>query len=124
VDLAKGHGIPVMMHSCGSSSWAFGDFVEMGISVVDTLQPDAHAMAPTYLKREWGDRLAFHGCISTGGVLVNGTVAEVEAMVRETMETMKPGGGYAFAPTHMLQDNTPTGNAVALYAAARRYGGY
>ena len=124
VDLAKHHGIPVMMHSCGSSSWAYDDFVEMGISVVDTLQPDAHAMAPAHLKARWGGRLAFHGCISTGGVVVNGSADEIEAMVRETMDTMKPGGGYAFAPTHMLQDNTPTGNVVALYDAARRYGAY
>jgi len=29
-DFAKAHGIYVMMHSCGSSSWAYEDFIEMG----------------------------------------------------------------------------------------------
>ena len=37
VDLAKHFGIPVMMHSCGSSSWAYDDFIEMGITVVDNV---------------------------------------------------------------------------------------
>jgi len=35
-----------------------------------------------------------------------------------------PGGGYCFAPTHLLQDNTPTENAVAMYDAGKRYGKY
>jgi len=35
-----------------------------------------------------------------------------------------PGAGYALAPTHMLQDNSPTENVVAMYEAARRLGVY
>ena len=31
VDLAKSFDLPVMIHPCGSSSWAFEDFLEMGI---------------------------------------------------------------------------------------------
>jgi uroporphyrinogen decarboxylase len=45
-------------------------------------------------------------------------------MARETLETMMPGGGYAFSPTHMLQDNSPTENVVALYETAKKYGTY
>ncbi len=124
VDLGRSFGIPVMMHSCGSSSWAFDDFLEMGITVVDTLQPEARDMAPALLKSRWGDRLSFHGCISTGGTLAAGTVEETVRMIRETLETMMPGGGYALSPTHMLQDNSPTENVVAMYEAARRWGAY
>ena len=46
VDLAQSFGITVMIHTCGSSSWAYEDFIEMGIGVVDTLQPEARDMAP------------------------------------------------------------------------------
>jgi uroporphyrinogen decarboxylase len=45
-------------------------------------------------------------------------------MARETLEVMMPRGGYAFSPTHMLQDNSPTENVVALYDAARHWGAY
>jgi uroporphyrinogen decarboxylase len=124
VDLAKHFEIPVMMHSCGSSSWAYEDFLEMGITVVDTLQPEAKDMSPEYLKARFGGRLAFHGCISTAGVVAHGTPAEVTTEVCSTLEVMMPGGGYAFSPTHMLQDNSSTENVVAMYEAAHRYGRY
>lgn len=124
VKLAKSFNIPVMIHSCGSSSWAYEDFIQMGISAVDTLQPEAKDMAPAYLKQTFGSRLAFHGCISTAGPVAFGTVEEVVRYCRETLEVMMPGGGYCFAPTHQLQDNSPTENVVAMYETARKFGVY
>ena len=76
------------------------------------------------LKKEYGDRLAFHGCISTAGPVAFGSVADVEADCLRTLEVMMPGGGYCFAPTHSLQDNSPTENVVAMYDAAHKYGRY
>jgi uroporphyrinogen decarboxylase len=124
VDLGKQFNIPVAVHSCGSSSWAFEDFIDMGIRVVDTLQPEAADMAPAYLKKRFGGRLAFHGMISTAGPLAYGTPDDVVRCVRETLAIMKPGGGYALAPTHAIQDNSPTENVVAMYQAAREFGKY
>lgn len=124
VDLAKSHGIPVMLHSCGSSSWAFDDFIEMGVGIIDTLQPEVKDMAPAYLKERYGEKLAFHGCISTAGAVAYGTAAETAENVRQTLEIMMPGGGYALAPTHHLQDNSPTENVVALYETALHCGYY
>lgn len=124
VDAAKTYDLPVMIHCCGSSSWAFEDFIAMGIKVVDTLQPEAHNMSPAYLKRTYGRRLACHGCISTAGPVEHGTLEEVRADVTSTLQTMMPGGGYLFAPTHCLQDDTPTENAVAMYQLAHTVGRY
>ncbi len=124
VDLAKSYNLPVMIHTCGCSSWAYEDFIAMGINVVDTLQPEAANMSTAYLKKTFGGRLAFHGCISTAGVLSFGTVDQVIADCRKTLEIMMPGGGYCFAPTHSIQDNSPTENVVAMYDVARRYGRY
>jgi len=124
IDLAKSFDLPVMIHSCGSSSWAFEDFIEMGINAVDTLQPEAKNMAPEYLKARFGGRLAFHGCISTAGPVAYGTVDETVAYCRRTLDIMKPGGGYCFAPTHMLQDNSPTENVLAMYDTAMECGRY
>ncbi|MBN1341269.1 MAG: hypothetical protein JXQ73_01240 [Phycisphaerae bacterium] len=124
VDLAKSFDLPVMIHTCGSSSWAYEDFIEMGIDAVDTLQPEPVNMHPRYLKDHFGGRLAFHGCISTAGPVAYGTVRDVIDDCRQTLEIMMPGGGYCFAPTHCLQDNSPTENVTAMYEAAHRYGRY
>jgi uroporphyrinogen decarboxylase len=124
VDLANSYHIPTMIHTCGSSSWAYEDFIEMGIKAVDTLQPEAKNMSPEYLKAHFGGRLAFHGCISTAGPVAYGTEQEVTDYCCHTLEVMMPGGGYCFAPTHMLQDNSPTENVLAMYAAGHKYGVY
>jgi uroporphyrinogen decarboxylase len=124
IDLANKYNIPVMLHSCGSSSWAFDDLIEMGMSVIDTLQPEAQDMAPGYLKATFGDKLSFHGCISTAGPLAYGSVDDVVKNVRETLAVMMPNGGYIMAPTHQIQDNTPVENVVAAYEAVRKYGVY
>ena len=124
VHLAQSFHLPVMIHTCGSSSWAYEDFIAMGISVVDTLQPEAAHMSPTYLKQTFGGRLAFHGCISTAGAVSFGTTAQVRAECASTLKIMMPGGGYCFAPTHMLQDNSPVENVLAMYDTARTQGVY
>ncbi|MDO8685320.1 MAG: uroporphyrinogen decarboxylase family protein, partial [Clostridiales bacterium] len=123
-DLAKAFSIPAMLHSCGSSSWAFDDLIEIGVNIVDTLQPEAKDMNPAYLKKRFGDRLAFHGCISTAGPVAYGSVQDVVDNVREVLEIMMPGGGYCFSPTHALQDNSPVENVIAMYETALRYGYY
>lgn len=124
VDIARRRNIPLMIHCCGSSSWAFDDFIEMGISVVDTLQPEAVNMAPAFLKRKYGDKLAFNGCISTAGAMAYGSVQDAVEDVKQTLEIMKPGGGYCLSPTHWIQDNSPTENVIAVYEAALKYGVY
>jgi len=124
VDLAGQYDVPVMIHCCGSSSWAFDDFIEIGIKIVDTLQPEAKDMSPAYLKKTYGEKLSFHGCISTAGPMAYGTVKDTMNYVKETLEIMKPGGGYVMAPTHMIQDNTPTENVIAAYEATLKFGVY
>lgn len=124
VDVAKAYDLPVMVHTCGSSSWAYEDFIEMGIRAVDTLQPEAVNMEPEYLKKTFGGRLVFHGCISTAGPVATGTVEETRAYCERILEIMMPGGGYCFAPTHCLQDNSPTENVVAMYEVGRERGKY
>jgi uroporphyrinogen decarboxylase len=124
VDLAKSFNLPVMIHSCGSNSWAFDDFIEMGINAIDTLQPEATRMEPRYLKERWGNKLAFHGCISTAGPVATAGPEETVANAKAILEIMMPGGGYMFAPTHALQDDSPTANVVELYRAAAEIGRY
>lgn len=124
IDLAKSFKLPVMIHTCGSSSWAYEDFIEMGIDAVDTLQPEAAGMSPQSLAERFGGRLSFHGCISTAGALAGGTPEAVGRNVRDTLDIMMPTRSYMLSPTHMIQDNTPVENVIALYDAARAYGVY
>lgn len=122
--LAAAYGLPSIIHTCGSSSWAYEDFIEIGIRGVDTLQPEAAHMKPAELAARFGGRLNFRGCISTAGPLAYGTAKETEAVCRDTLDIMMACRGYHFAPTHAIQDNTPVENVVAMYNAAHTYGRY
>ena len=124
VDLANTYNLPVIIHTCGSSSWAYDSFIQMGIKGVDTLQPEAVNMSPSYLKNHFKGKLCFRGCISTAGPLAYGTTAEVEEDCQKTLSIMMDGYGYHFAPTHAIQDNSPTENVIAMYNAVHRYGIY
>lgn len=123
-DLAKRYDIPTLLHTCGSSSWAYEDYIETGLTGVDTLQPEAANMSPEYLKKTFGGRLVFHGCISSTGALSFGTPDDVEEDCQNVLTTMMPGGGYAFSPTHCLQDNTPLENVIRMYKTVHQYGWY
>ena len=124
VGLAEAYAIPVLIHTCGSSSWVYEDFIEMGVRGVDTLQPEAANMSPAYLAAHFGGRLNFRGCISTAGPLAFGTAAETAAVCLQTLKTLMPCRGYHFAPTHAIQDNTPVENVLAMYQAAHNFGTY
>lgn len=124
VQLADSWQLPTMVHSCGSSSWAYNDFIDMGVRVVDTLQPEAVDMSPAHLKATYGGNLAFHGCVSTAGPVAAGSREETVASVEEVLRVMMPGAGYALSPTHMLQDNSPTENVLAVYETALSKGRY
>lgn len=124
VDIAAAYNIPTIIHTCGSSCWAYEDFIEMGIKGVDTLQPEAANMSPAYLTQHFGGRLNFRGCISTAGPLAYGTAKETEQICKDTLEIMMPYRGYHFAPTHAIQDNSPVENVIAMYNAVHKYGCY
>ena len=40
------------------------------------------------------------------------------------LRILMPNGAYCFAPTHQLQDNSPTENVVAMYDTARDFERY
>jgi uroporphyrinogen decarboxylase len=124
IGLAASYGLPVMLHTCGSSSWAYEEYIGSGLKGVDTLQPEAAKMEPRYLKDTFGGRLFFHGCISTAGPLAFGTLEETVQNCKDILDIMMPGYGYCFSPTHSLQDNSPTENVIAAYKTAHTYGRY
>lgn len=124
IDLAKAYQVPIIMHSCGCTSWVFEELISMGLSGVDTLQPEVVRMDPRYIVDHFGGRLNFRGCISTAGPLAYGTPADVDAVCRDTLAIMMEKRGYHFAPTQKIQNNTPPENTVAMLQAAHRYGRY
>jgi uroporphyrinogen decarboxylase len=117
---AAAHPVKIMYHSCGAVYPLIGAFVdEMGIDVLNPLQPRAAGMDTARIKAEFGNRLSFHGGIDIQHTLPNGTPEEVQAEVRERCRILGEGGGYICTSAHYIQADTPLENIVAMYTAPR-----
>jgi len=120
VQLAKRYGVKVMLHSCGAIHELIPDLIEMGIGILNPIQVRAKGMNPIELKREYGDKLSFHGGIDIQQTLPYGTPKDVRAEVRERIQTLGRGGGYILCTTHNIQPDTPLINILAMYEEAKK----
>jgi len=114
----------IFFHSCGSIYKLIPMFIECGLDILDPLQTRAAEMDMDRIKREFGDKLVFHGAIDIQQVLPFGTVDQVIEEVKLRIKQLAPGGGFILAPTHTLQDDTPPENIVAMCEAVNKYGRY
>ncbi len=104
-----------MMHSCGSTRALQPRLIDMGLDILDAVQPEPVGMDPAALKNDFGDRLTFCGMISTQDTLPHGSVERCRAEARHRIDVVGKGGGYIFAPAHCVQPDTPIENLLAVY---------
>jgi uroporphyrinogen decarboxylase len=123
-ELARRHGAKTMYHTCGYVLPLVEDFIEAGLDILQSLQPQAMGEQLATLKREYGADLCFQGGIDIQGVLPHGGPAEVDAHVRQTAALLGEGGGYIFGTAHNILPDTPVENILALVEAYRKYGRY
>jgi uroporphyrinogen decarboxylase len=117
---AAAHPVKIMYHSCGAVYPLIGAFAdEMGIDVLNPLQPRAAGMDLARIKREFGARLAFHGGVDIQQTLPYGSPEAVRAEVQERCRVLGEDGGYICASAHYIQADTPLENIVALYTSRR-----
>jgi len=79
-------------------------------------------MDPIELKKDFGDRLSFSGCVGTQTTLPFGTPDEIRAKVKLYCEEVGKGGGLWIAPTHLVEPEVPWENIMAFIQAANDYG--
>ena len=122
--LQKNPAGKLMLHSCGNVRLFIPSWIEMGLDVLDPIQPRAVGMEPEGLKRDFGKQLVFHGGIDIQHTLPFGTPDEVRAEVQRYIQILGPGGGYIVAPAHNVQNDVPAANLVAMRDAVVNEGVY
>jgi len=118
IDLAHHYGARSMLHCCGDSHDLMPAFIEMGLDILDSMQPEPAGMNPEKIRAACKGKLAFCGLISTQKTLPFGSVAECRAEARHRLDVIAKGGGYIFAPAHCIQASTPIENVLAVYEEA------
>ncbi len=109
----------IFMHNDGSIVQYLDDLAEVGVGIINPIQPLASKMNPEYLKENFGSKLCFHGGIDVQRLLPSGTVQEVRREVERTISILAPG--YILAPSHLIGPDVPPENIVAMYDTAREF---
>ena len=114
----------IILHSCGSVYHFIPEFIEIGVDVLNPVQPLARNMEPWRLKKEFGRDMAFLGGFDVQKLLPLGNIEEIRKGVEILIGEYAQGGGFVFGASQIIQCNTPPENITAMFDAAYEYGSY
>jgi len=113
--------INIAWHSCGSILPIIPDFIEIGLDILNPLQPLAEGMNPEYLVENFGRELIFFGGIDIQELLPNGPVSRIKDEVKRRIEIFGRHKGYICAPAHNIQPDTPVEHVLAFFEAVKEF---
>jgi uroporphyrinogen decarboxylase len=105
----------IYYHTCGNVMDILDDLIEIGVDVLDPVQPKA--MDTKILAEKYGNRLIFFGGIDEQEVLPFGTPEDIRNEVFLRFDTLGKNGGWIAGPAHWIQVDTPEENIIAMYEA-------
>jgi uroporphyrinogen decarboxylase len=114
----------IILHSCGSVYHFIPEFIEIGVDVLNPVQPLAINMEPWRLKKEFGRDMAFLGGFDVQKLLPLGNIEDIRKGVELLIGEYARGGGFVFGASQIIQCNTPSENITAMFDAAYEYGTY
>ena len=114
-------GLKTRYHTDGSVVPIIEDLIEMGLDLLDPIQPNTAGMDAENLRALFGGRISFYGGVDTQRLLPFGTPKEVEAEVLRLIRILGDSGGYVAAASNAVQPDVPVENILALYCTARDY---
>lgn len=120
LDLIHSYGKTAMYHCDGAVAPLIPELIDIGVDVLNPVQPDAPGMEPAALKEQYGPQLTFHGGVDIIRTLPRGTQDQVREEVRARVKVLGAGGGYIMCSSHHIQPDTPLENVLAMYEPALR----
>lgn len=119
---ARNKNIKICYHSCGNLQAVVPDLIEIGLDVLNPIQP--LAMEPTEFKKKFGDHITMYGTLDVQKIMPFGTPETVEKEVKRLVDGCGKGGGFILSPAHHIQSDTSIENIEAFYNASKKYGVY
>ncbi len=117
--------VELLYHSCGAIEPLINDLIDVGVDILNPIQPLAKGMDSAELKEKYGGRLSFHGAIDLQRAMSErGTVREVKEEVDTRLKALAPGGGYILAPAHNIQPDSTPEKTLTMYDYAKKRGRY
>lgn len=103
----------IIFHSCGNVTDLIPDLIELGVDVLDPVQPGA--MNLEQVARQFGGQISFCGAIDDQRLEAY-TPEEIREIVRQAVSTLGApfGNGYIGAPANLVPPTVPFENLAAL----------
>jgi uroporphyrinogen decarboxylase len=114
-DEAHRLGLDILFHSCGHVLEIVGDLVEVGVDILDPIQPGA--MDVEELARRYGGQISFSGAIDIQNLMVFGKPEEIRSEVRRLIDTLgtRYGNGFIVGPANVMTPEIPLENIRAMF---------
>lgn len=112
--------IKIAWHSCGSILPIIGDFIEIGLDILNPLQPLAYNMDAENLTLTFGKRVTYFGGIDIQELLPQGPPERIKSEINRIAGIYGKHGGYILAPAHNIQDDTPVEHILAMFDAVKK----
>ena len=109
-------------HSDGNYYDVIPALIDMGVSSLRTVQPEA--MDVFAIKHRFGRNIVLEGTIGLQRELMHGAPDEVRNMIRTQCEGLKQDGGWIAAPGNTVTPDVPWENLSAMFEALDQYGRY
>jgi uroporphyrinogen decarboxylase len=113
----------IYFHTDGAVYPIIDDLIEVGVDILNPVQPLASGMDRERIKNTFGDKLVFWGGVDTQQA-IRGNLEEVIEETRKCITELGAGGGFILAPAHNFQSIDPPENILAVYETAKKYGQY
>jgi len=115
----------IFFHNDGAIMETIPLLIEAGVDILNPFQVNCRGMDTKKFKKEFGrDLTIWGGSCDTQYVLPYGTVQQIKDETRRRIEDLAPGGGFIFAPIHIIQSGVPVENLVAWWETLQEYGTY
>ena len=118
MDLVHQGGGYTMTHSDGAVRAIIPELIDLGMDVLDPVQWRCRGMERVGLKRDFGDRIVFHGAMDNQYTLAFGSEEVIRQEVRDNIRILGAGGGFILGPCHNIQPVTAPELVVAMYDEA------
>jgi len=96
-----------LSHCCGSIVDIMSDIIEVGLDVLQSVQPEARGMNPYDLKNKYGKHITFWGGLGSQSIIPFGTSEQIRLEVKKLCSEMGNGGGYILSPAKPILSDTP-----------------
>ena len=118
VNLAHKYGAFYQQHSCGAIRSIIPSLIKCGVDILEPIQKVV-GMGIDSLKKDFGDKLCFHGGIDTQFVLPCSTPEEVAKETRHYIDVLGKNGGYILMASQWFESDVPIENIDAMYRVRR-----